>query len=140
MRVISRRMSLFIASGGIIFFISSAGLHSTPGGESVLSVLYCTNGTGGCAQGLLIWREEAWRRLERDASWDPVYGNLPEGYRPHKSPAIDLGNLTWEQNIAHRNDANCCPSGRIEFQLDIIGGKLAVKTYKIVVPEETPPN
>ena len=116
-------------------FISSTKLYGLPSGERILSILYCMNGTGGCAQGMLIWAGDAWRKLERDESWDLVYRDLPPGYRLHKSPAIDLGNLTWEQHLAHRNDANCCPSGRIYFDLAIIGGKLAVRSHKIVVPE-----
>jgi hypothetical protein len=116
-------------------FISSVKLYSTPSGQSIISVLYCLNGTGGCAQGMLIWTGEEWRKLERDESWTPVYRNLPTGYRPHKSPKINLGNFTWEQHLAHQNDANCCPSGRIYFDLAIVDQKLAVKSYKIVVPE-----
>jgi len=116
------------------FFISSAKLVTTPGGKSVLSILYCLNGTGGCAQGMLIWFGGEWRKLERDDSWQEVYRNLPEGYRQHKSPEIDFSTLTWEQNLAQLDDANCCPSGRIYFQLAILGGKLAVKSYRIVVP------
>lgn len=122
------------------WFISSASLVTTPGGERILAVLYCVNGTGGCAQGMLIWVGEAWQQLERDDSWAPVYRDLPAGYRPHKSPEIDLGELTWEQHLAHRDDANCCPSGRIDFRLAIVDGKLAVKSYRIVVPEAAPPD
>lgn len=116
-------------------FISSAKLVVTPGGESVLSVLYCLNGTGGCTQGMLIWAGEGWQRLERDDSWQIVYRNLPDGYRLHKSPEIDLANLTWVQHLARRDDANCCPSGRIEFKLAIADGKLTVKSYRVVAPE-----
>jgi len=122
------------------FFIKSVTLARTPGGESILAVLYCVNGTGGCAQGMLIWGGDKWRKLERDDSWQEVYRNLPEGYRQHKSPEIDFSTLTWEQNLAQRDDANCCPSGRIYFQLAIVDGKLAVKSYRIVVPEDSPPN
>lgn len=121
-------------------FIAAAGLHRTPGGHHVLSVLYCLNGTGGCAQGLLIWSGDAWRKLERDDSWQAVYRHLPEGYRLHKSPEIDLETLTWEQHLAGPGDPNCCPSGRIEFRLAIVDGRLAVKSYRIVVPGETPPD
>jgi len=116
------------------YFISSVKLARTPGGESILAVLYCLNGTGGCAQGMLIWGGDEWRKLERDDSWQEVYRNLPAGYRQHKSPEIDFSTLTWEQHLAQRDDANCCPSGRIHFQLAIVGGKLAVKSYRIVVP------
>lgn len=117
-------------------FISSVDLHTTATGESVLAVLYCMNGTGGCFEGMLIWAGDAWRRLERDDSWDAVYRNLPAGYRRHKSPRMDLESLTWEEHLAHQDDANCCPSGRIHFRLAIVDWKLAVESYDITVPEE----
>lgn len=118
-------------------FISSIELYSTPSGQRVLALRYCLNGTGGCVQGMLLWTGARWQRLERDNSWKKVYENLPAGYRPHKSPDIDLGNLTWKQHLANRNDANCCPSGRIYFDLAIVDNKLAVKSYRIVVPQQT---
>jgi len=124
------------ATDRVAYFISSVDLHRTPGGERVLSITYCLNGTGGCAQGLLIWDGNAWRRLERDDSWDAAYRTLPAGYRRHKSAAIDLEALTWRESLAGPGDPNCCPSGYIDFRLAIIGGKLAVKSYDIAVPEE----
>ena len=116
-------------------FISSIKLYSTPSGQSIISILYCMNGTGGCTQGMMIWMGEAWQKLEWDESSGRVYRDLPGGYRQHKSPEINLGKLTWEQHLAHQSDANCCPSGRIYFGLAIIDNKLAVKSHKIVVPE-----
>jgi len=125
------------ATERMIVFISSIDLYSTPSGRRVLALRYCLNGTGGCVQGMLLWTGARWQRLERDNSWKKVYENLPAGYRPHKSPDIDLGNLTWEQHIANRKDANCCPSGRIYFDLAIVDNKLAVKSYRIVLPPQT---
>jgi hypothetical protein len=120
-------------------FVSSTKLYSTAESKSVLSVLYCLNGTGGCDQGMLIWTGSAWQTLERDDSWQAVYRSLPDGYRQHKSPQIDPGNLTWEQHLAHESDANCCPSGRIDFDLAINDNKLEVKSYEIVVPKPQNP-
>lgn len=126
------------ASERDLVFIRPVTLYSTPAGQAILSILYCLNGTGGCAQGLLIWTGERWQRLERDGSWDAVYRDLPAGYRPHKSPTIDLGNLTWEQHLAHLDDPNCCPTGRIYFDLAIVDNELAVASYEIAVPTEEP--
>jgi len=98
-------------------FIRDAKLFSTPSGEAVLAVLYCLNGTGGCAQGPLIWSGGRWKKLARDESWQAVYDNLPEGYRRHKSPAIDFATMTWEEHLAGPDDPNCCPSGKIMFNL-----------------------
>ncbi len=126
------------ASERDLVFIRSVKLYSTPRGQAILSIPYCLNGTGGCAQDLLIWTGERWQRLERDDSWDEVYENLPADYRPHKSPLIDLGTLTWEQHLAHLDDPNCCPTGRIFFDLAIVNDKLAVAAYEIAVPTEEP--
>jgi len=115
-------------------FISDVKLFHSASGEEVLAVLYCLNGTGGCVQSPLIWTGNKWEKLERDGSWDPVYEKLPEGYRRHKSPPIDFSHLTWEEHLAGPEDPNCCPSGKIDFQLAIRDKKLSVKSYKIVVP------
>lgn len=116
-------------------FISSVKHVSLADGKTILAILYCLNGTGGCTQGMLIWDGERWKKLAYDASWDAVYRNLPAGYRPHKSPEIDLANLTWEQHLAYETDANCCPSGKILFKLAIVDDKLSVTSYQIVVPD-----
>lgn len=117
------------------YFISEVRAHSTPDGKVILDILYCMNGTGGCAQGLLLWTaRDGWQRLVRDDSWEPPYERLPAGYRPHKSPAIDFGNMTWEQHLAGPLDPNCCPTGRVEFDLALVDDKLAVRSFDISVP------
>ncbi len=116
------------------YFISAVNAHTTPEGKVILDILYCLNGTGGCAQGMLLWTAtEGWQELVRDGSWPPIYEHLPAGYRPHKSPAIDFGNMTWEQHLVGPVDPNCCPSGRINFALALVDDNLAVKSYAISV-------
>jgi len=101
------------------------------GRASIVAVQYCLNGTGGCTDNLLLRRDGVWRFLDRDSTWNSVYAQLPTGYRIHKSPAIDVENLTWEQHIAAPDDPNCCPSGRILFDLDLVDGWLRVKRARL---------
>lgn len=101
---------------------------------SFLDIVYCLRGTGGCTQTTYRARGSRWSPLTRDASWDAVYANLPPDYSPTKSALIDFRSLLWTQNIAHRADANCCPTGRIEFVLDVVDSMLIVKTYRITIP------
>lgn len=112
------------------WFIRNATLTDHEG-TPLLSILYCLNGTGGCWDYLLIRDGPHWRPLEKDSTWDLVYAQLPGGYRTHKSPAIDIEHLKWEQHIASQNDANCCPSGRLLLDLDIVEGKLSVKRARL---------
>ncbi len=101
--------------------------------HSFLVVDYCVNGTGGCWQSAYIWSDKHWKKLKHDRTWVDVYNHMPQGYWTHKSPPIDFRNLRWEQNIATKGDANCCPSGAIRFQLEIVADELSVKSYDFVV-------
>jgi len=117
--------------------IGSPSFHRDGRGRGLLSVPYCMNGTGGCAEVLFLWLPEGgWRRLEHDASWEAVYHRLPDGYRPHKSPALDLATLTWEQHLAGPLDPNCCPTGKILFSLSIDAGRLHVERSRIVTTDD----
>ena len=101
--------------------------------HSFLVVDYCVNGTGGCWQSAYIWSENHWKKLKHDRTWDEVYNNMPNGYWTHKSPPIDFRNLRWEQNIATKGDANCCPSGMIRLELEIVDDELSVKRHEFVL-------
>lgn len=101
------------------------------GDAEIAAVQYCLNGTGGCLDNLLIHTGGKWQFLDRDDTWERVYGQLPAGYRVHKSPAMDLKRLTWEQHIAGPYDANCCPSGRLLLDLDIVAGRLSVTKARL---------
>lgn len=98
---------------------------------ALIAVQYCLNGTGGCADRLFINEDDSWRPLERDSTWAAVARQFPGGYRAHKSPAIDIVNLMWEQHLAGPNDANCCPSGRAFLELDVVDGKLSIRNAKV---------
>jgi hypothetical protein len=107
-------------------FITDASIHRSPNGE-IFSVRYCLNGTGGCEQRLFVFLGEALQAVVRDSTWDQVFAKLPAGYRPHKSPPMDLETLTWEHHVAGPGDANCCPSARLYLDMEIAGHVLSVR-------------
>ncbi len=106
------------------------------GGAELMTVRRCLNGTGGCYERLSIRDDGRWRPLERDSTWDEVYTRLPAGYRLHKSPFMELGELTWEQHLAGPGDGNCCPSGRLYLDLAVVNGKLSVRDSRIEISSE----
>ena len=101
--------------------------------HAFLIVEYCVNGTGGCWQSAYVWSHNHWKKLKHDQTWDDVYNNMPDGYWTHQSPPIDFHSLRWEQNMATRGDANCCPSGKILLKLQIVEDELSVENHKFVV-------
>lgn len=115
---------------------SSARSVSTAAGKTILSLLYCFNGTGGCSEGLLLWNGRHWMPLVRDQSWEWLLSAIPDGYTRHKSPAMDLGRLTHEWHLAGPTDPNCCPTGRAYLELALMRDALAVTGYRIVTHEE----
>ena len=96
-----------------------------------LALNYCANGTGGCDTLAFVRRDGRWLRLEKDASWANAGASIPKGYAPHKSPAIDFERLSWEQHLATIDDPNCCPSGRMLYDLDIVNDKLSVRSFRV---------
>ena len=74
--------------------------------------------------------------LKHDQTWDDVYNNMPNGYWTQKSPPIDFQKLRWEQSIATKGDANCCPSGKILLKFQIAGNEMSVKNFEFVVAEK----
>ena len=117
--------------------IDTVDVIDTPGGP-LFDISYCVNGTGGCWQKTFIRRSGTWKPLLHDQSWDPVYKQVPTPYLPHKSPPIDFRTMTWTQNLSGPSDANCCPSGSIEFKLAIAGDALHVESFRFVLPTPTP--
>lgn len=115
--------------------LGSSRLVSTADGRSILSLLYCLSGTGGCAEGLLLWNGRHWMPLMRDASWEWPISLLPKGHVPHKSPRLDLARMTHEWHIAGPRDANCCPSGRAYLELALDPEALALTGYRIFTHE-----
>lgn len=104
--------------------------------EGVLvSYLTCLNGTGGCAQHFLLGRA-TWEVVEQPYL-DALQALLPRGWSLHKGRLIDLASLRGVQPIAGPGDANCCPSGQIDFQVELADG--ALRLVSAIVDESRVP-
>jgi len=115
--------------------LGSSRMVSFADGRSVLSLLYCLSGTGGCSEGHLLWNGRHWMPLARDASWEWPVTLLPPGYAPHKSPRLDLAGMTHEWHLAGPGDPNCCPSGQAYLELALARDALAVTSSRIFIHE-----
>ena len=91
-------------------------------GGTPVSYLTCLNGTGGCTQHFLFGQ----------GTWEVVAQPylrvleelLPQDWSLHKGRLIDLDTLRGTQPITRPGDANCCPSGMIEFVVELSDGAL----------------
>lgn len=103
-----------------------------PTGESttLLSVMSCVNGTGGCGQEFL--------QQHRDGRWFPVrqvwLDQLPHGFadRIRHGVRIDPMTLRGEAGFYGDPDANCCPSQRLIVDLAVRGDSLVLRRYAVV--------
>jgi hypothetical protein len=104
----------------------------TSNGKTLLSVMSCVNGTGGCGQ------EFIQRHL--DGRWYPVrqdwLDQLPRGFlgRIRHGVRIDPRTLQGEAGFYGDRDPNCCPSQRLVAQLKLRGNSL-VLVRDTLVPE-----
>jgi hypothetical protein len=99
-------------------------------GRTLLSVMSCVNGTGGCDQ------EFIQRYL--DGRWFPVWqgwlDHLPQGFlgRIRHGIRIDPRTLKGEAGFYGDGDPNCCPSQRLVFQLKMHDDSLVAVHYALV--------
>jgi hypothetical protein len=99
-------------------------------GRTLLSVMSCVNGTGGCGQ------EFIQRHL--DGRWFPVWQDwldqLPHGFlgRIRHGIRIDPRTLKGEAGFYGDCDPNCCPSQRLVFQLKMHNDSLVSVHYALV--------
>ena len=102
----------------------------TSEGGTLLSVMSCVNGTGGCGQ------EFIQRHL--DGRWFPVWQDwldqLPQGFlgRIRHGIRIDPRTLKGEAGSYGDGDPNCCPSQRLVFQLKMHDDSLVSVHYALV--------
>lgn len=100
-----------------------AGIETADLATGVLvSYLACLNGTGGCAQHFLLG-QQVWHVVGQPYL-EALQALLPDGWSLHKGRVIDLATLTGEQPIAAPGDPNCCPSGAIDFSVELRGTAL----------------
>jgi hypothetical protein len=97
----------------------------TAGGTTLVSIMSCVNGTGGCGQDFL--------HRHRDGRWFAVtqqwLKELPSGYagRIRHGVRIDLQSLHGTAGFYGDGDANCCPSQMLEVDLALRGDLLVLQ-------------
>jgi hypothetical protein len=85
-------------------------------GSTLLSVMSCVTGTGGCSQEFI--------QRHSDDHWSPVWQDwldqLPQGFlgRIRHGVRIDPRTLQGEAGFYGDSDPNCCPSQRLVVQLE----------------------
>lgn len=103
---------------------------STATGATLLSVMSCVNGTGGCGQEFL--------QRYPDGRWAPVWqvwlDQLPDAFsgRILHGVRIDPRTLAGTAGFYGPRDPNCCPAEELRFQLALRGDSLALSRYAVV--------
>lgn len=103
-------------------------LASRPDGSALVSVMYCVNGTGGCAQSYMRRRGGRWTAVV-EAFWKQI-PPIKDG-AIGKGLGIDVRSLKGTYGLYGRGDANCCPSREIILELDQRGDSLLLKTHRV---------
>jgi hypothetical protein len=99
-------------------------------GTTLLSVMSCLNGTGGCGQEFL--------HRHSDGRWYPVrqtwLDQLPSGFagRILHGVRIDPITLRGEAGFYGDRDPNCCPSQRLVVDLILRGDSLVLRRHAVV--------
>jgi hypothetical protein len=94
-------------------------------GTTLLSIMTCVNGTGGCGQDFL--------RRHADGRWSSVaqtwLKQLPAGFgeRMRHGVRIEPQTLHGEAGFYGDADANCCPSEILEVDLQVRGDALVLR-------------
>jgi hypothetical protein len=105
-------------------------LASATGHSTLLSVMSCVNGTGGCSQEFL--------RQYPDGRWAPVWqvwlDQLPKGFagRILHGVRIDPRTLRGEAGFYGARDPNCCPAEELRLQLGLEGDSLVLRHQEVV--------
>jgi hypothetical protein len=114
----------------------SITLEGAPGGggSTLLSVMYCVNGTGGCGQEFLRRnRDRTWTRIRQ--TW---FDQLPRGFldRIRHGSRIDPHSLRGEAGFYGDRDPNCCPSQTLLVELALRGDSLVLFQHSVVASPE----
>ncbi len=102
----------------------------TAAGTTLLSVMSCVNGTGGCGREFL--------QRTGEGRWSGVnqvwLDQLPAGFagRILHGVRIDPTTLRGEAGFYGDRDPNCCPSERLEVDLALDGGALVLRPENVV--------
>jgi hypothetical protein len=104
-------------------------------GGTLLSVMQCVNGTGGCGQEFLL--------RHPDGRWFPVrqtwLDQLPRGFqgRIRHGVRIDPKTLRGEAGFYGDRDPNCCPSQDLIVHLTVRGDSLVLLRQAVRPTPET---
>ena len=104
------------------------------GGSTLLSVMYCVNGTGGCGQEFL--------RRNRNRTWTAIrqawFDQLPSGFlgRIRHGSRIDPQSLRGEAGFYGDGDPNCCPSQTLSVELALRGDSLVLVHHSVAAGPE----
>jgi hypothetical protein len=98
-------------------------------GGTLLSVMQCVNGTGGCSQEFLL--------RHPDGRWFPVWqewlDQLPRGFKARilHGARIDPRTLRGEAGLYGGRDPNCCPSQNLIVYLTVRGDSLVLLRHSV---------
>jgi hypothetical protein len=98
-------------------------------GTTLLSVMSCVNGTGGCSQEFL--------HLHANEHWFPVrkqwLGQLPNGFAGRIRTGIHIAprTLRGEGGFYGGRDPNCCPSQSLIVDLALRDDSLVLRRYRL---------
>jgi hypothetical protein len=107
----------------------SAETVLTRQGATLISVMSCFNGTGGCGQEFL--------HQHADGRWFPVWqewlDQLPQGFanRIQHGVRIDPRTLRGKAGFYGGRDPNCCPSQFLIVDLALRADSLALEHYRL---------
>ncbi|HEV8415730.1 MAG TPA: hypothetical protein VGQ49_19220 [Bryobacteraceae bacterium] len=99
-------------------------------GTTLLSVMTCLNGTGGCSQEFLQRHADGrWYGVQQD--W---LDQLPGGFigRIRHGVRIDPQSLRGEAGYYGDRDPNCCPSQRLVVELQLRGDSLVLGRQTVI--------
>jgi hypothetical protein len=103
---------------------------STSPATTLLSVMMCVNGTGGCGQEFLQRHADGrWYGVRQD--W---LDQLPTGFigRIRHGIRIDPTSLRGEAGFYGDRDPNCCPSQRLLVDLELHSDSLVLRRQTVV--------
>ena len=96
------------------------------GGVPVIESRVCMSDTGECGRELTAWAHDLVEPIE-DYTVTDIRSRLPKGYDLKMNPNLDLAAMSGSGKAWARGDADCCPTGAIEFTLRLDGRELHVE-------------
>jgi hypothetical protein len=103
----------------------------TIGDATIVESRVCMSGTGECGRDLATWSDGQIEPM-KDHTVADIRKLLPRGYDLNLNPEIDLSALRGSGKAWAKDDAECCPSARIEFTLRLEAGALHVRDLKFL--------